>query len=64
MDRQAQQFNEALQLKQQQISEVSDAINNLKVLREASGIDSVVGVGNLENIKEQTEIVDEKLDDQ
>ena len=61
---QQQQITAALDIQKQQQQEINDAINNLKVLREASGIDSIIGVGNLDNIKEQTEVVDKKLDEQ
>jgi len=59
-----QQFEEIVTIQQAQQQQLNDAINNLKVLREASGIDSIIGVGNLKNIEEQTEIVGEKIDEQ
>lgn len=59
-----QQFDEIVTIQQAQQQQLNDAINNLKVLREASGIDSIIGVGNLKNIEEQTEVVGDKIDEQ
>jgi len=54
---------EAKQQFDMQQQQLNDAIANLKTLREASGIDTVIGVGNLDNIVEQTEVVGELIDE-
>jgi len=41
--------------------EINDAINNLKVLREAMGVDAIVGPTNTQAYKDQADIV---LDEQ
>lgn len=58
-----QDFEELKTIVEGQQKQLNDAIANLKTLREASGIDTIIGVGNLENIEEQTGIVGDKLDD-
>lgn len=59
-DAQKQQFDAMLKAQQQQQQEINDAINNLKVLREAMGVDAIVGPTNTEAYKEQAEIVLDK----
>lgn len=63
MKEQQQQFNNFLQVQQQQQQEINDAINNLKVLRESMGVDSIVGPTNMEAYKEQAEIVLDKQEE-
>ncbi|WP_372857633.1 portal protein [Pseudoalteromonas sp.] len=60
LHQQQQQIENALKMQQQQQQEISDAINNLKVLREAIGADSIVGDGNTEAYAKQAEIVKSK----
>lgn len=57
-----QLFDQQKDIIDQQQKALNDAVNNLKTLREASGIETIIGVGNLENIEEQTEIVGGKLE--
>ncbi len=49
---------------QQQQDSFSQAVNDLKVLREAMGVDSIVGPTNTEAYIEQSEIVTEKQENQ
>jgi len=62
IDNQAQkdQFNALLSQQQQQQQEINDAINNLKVLREAMGVDAIVGPTNTQAYTEQADIVLDK----
>lgn len=59
IDNQAQkdQFDALFKQQQQQQQEINDAINNLKVLREAMGVDAIVGPTNTEAYKDQADIV-------
>lgn len=57
---QQQQFAEMLELMRAQQQEINDAVNNLKVLREAMGVDAVVGSENTKAYSDQAKIVDEK----
>lgn len=61
---QQQQFTNFLAVQQQQQQEINDAINNLKVLREAMGVDAIVGSTNTEAYKEQAQTVLDKQDAQ
>lgn len=54
------EMKQAFDMQQQQFN---DAVSNLKTLREASGIETIIGVGNLENIVEQTEVVGELIEE-
>lgn len=58
---QQQQFNEMVTIVKGQQEQFSQAITDLKGLREASGIETIVGVGNLENIEAQTQKVNSML---
>ena len=62
-------FNAALQeqkqqadtiQKQQQIQQqaINDAFNNLKVMRDAMGVDTIVGDGSVKTYSDQVQIVD------
>jgi hypothetical protein len=53
-----------LSQQQQQQQEINDAINNLKVLREAMGVDAIVGPTNTEAYKEQADIVLDKQNEE
>jgi hypothetical protein len=66
IDNQAQkdQFAAFLSQQQQQQQEINDAINNLKVLREAMGVDAIVGPTNTEAYKEQADIVLDKQNEE
>lgn len=57
---QQQQFSEMLELMRAQQQEINDAVNNLKVLREAMGVDAVVGPENTKAYSDQARIVDDK----
>jgi hypothetical protein len=48
----------------QQQQQLNDAINNLKVLREAMGVDAIVGPTNTQAYKEQADIVLDKQDEE
>lgn len=57
LDQQKQQFNAFLAQQQQQQKEINDAINNLKVLKEGTGVDAIVGDTNTQAYKNQADIV-------
>jgi len=60
---QQQQIDNGLKIQAAQQQEINDAINNLKVLREAMGVDAIVGPTNTEAYKNQADIVlDEQKD--
>jgi len=59
-----QRFNQMLEMMQQQQDSLSQSINDLKVLREAMGVDAVVSPQGAENYQEQTEIVNDKQENQ
>ena len=48
----------------QKQSEMDSAINNLKVLKDAIGADTIVGPTNTQAYKEQSEIVLDKQDEE
>ena len=58
---QQQQIDNGLKIQAAQQKEINDAINNLKVLREAMGVDAIVGPTNTQAYKDQADIV---LDEQ
>jgi hypothetical protein len=58
---QQQQIDNGLKIQAAQQQEINDAINNLKVLREAMGVDAIVGPTNTQAYKDQADIV---LDEQ
>jgi hypothetical protein len=68
MQAQQQQFDIFLDQQKQQQQEINDAINNLKTLREAMGVDSIVGPGTTGAFINQSrkvidaQDVDDKLD--
>lgn len=60
---QKQQLDAVMQAQQLQQQEINDAINNLKVLREAMGVDAIVGPTNTQAYKNQAdEVIDEQKD--
>ena len=60
---QQQQIDNGLKIQAAQQQEINDAINNLKVLREAMGVDAIVGPTNTQAYKDQADIVlDEQKD--
>ena len=59
-EQQAQQFQTMLDTMKQQQDSFSQAVNDLKVLREAMGIDSIVGPTNTKAYVEQADIVLDK----
>lgn len=61
---QKMQIEATFKAQAQQQQEINDAINNLKVLREAMGVDSIVGPTNTEAYKEQADIVLDKQDEE
>jgi len=63
IDQQSQkdQFDALFKQQQLQQQEINDSINNLKVLREAMGVDAIVGPTNTQAYKDQADIV---LDEQ
>ena len=58
---QKDQFDALFKQQQLQQQEINDSINNLKVLREAMGVDAIVGPTNTQAYKDQADIV---LDEQ
>lgn len=54
---QQQQIDNSLKIQAAQQQEINDAINNLKVLREAMGVDAIVGSTNTQAYKDQADIV-------
>jgi len=56
---QQQQFDIFLKTQAAQQQEINDAINNLKVLREAMGVDAIVGPHNQKAYIDQAKIVDD-----
>ena len=56
---QQQQFDMFLKTQTAQQQEINDAINNLKVLREAMGVDAIVGPHNQKAYIDQAKIVDD-----
>jgi hypothetical protein len=61
MEASKQEFNAMMQTMQLKNQEMNDSINNLKVLREAMGVDSIVGPTNTQAYKDQADAV---LDEQ
>jgi hypothetical protein len=59
-----QQFDAMMQAMAQKQSEMDSAINNLKVLKDAIGADTIVGPTNTEAYKEQADIVLDKQDEE
>jgi hypothetical protein len=59
LEEQAASIDQALKLQQQNQQEINDAINNLKVLRDAMGVDSIVGPSNQSAYINQSMIVNE-----
>lgn len=59
LDEQGQAIEQALAVQKQQQQEINDAINNLKVLREAMGVDAIVGPNNQKAYIDQAQIVDD-----
>jgi hypothetical protein len=62
MQQQKQQFEQMLAIQQQQAQEMNDSITNLKNLREAMGVDAIVGPGNQKAYVDQAQIVQENQD--
>lgn len=58
-----QQFEAMMATMQQQQQELNDAFANLKTMREAMGVDSIVGPGNTEAYIEQAQVVQDKQED-
>lgn len=58
-----QEFKNSLAAQQQQVSELTEAINQLKGIREASGADAIVGPGTVQNFKTQSDIVSDEQDE-
>ena len=56
---QQQQFDTFLKQQQAQQQQINDAINNLKVLREAIGADGIMGPDNTKAYTDQSKIVDD-----
>lgn len=63
MDAQKQEFDAMMQTMQLKNQELNDSINNLKVLREAMGVDSIVGPGNTKAYIDQAQIVQSEQTD-
>jgi hypothetical protein len=63
MDQQNQQFNQQLSIMKQQMDEMTAAVNNMKTIREAAGVDTIVGPGVVDNFKTQSDIVSDEQDD-
>lgn len=61
---QSQQFDSMMKMMAQKQSEMDSAINNLKVLKDAIGADTIVGPTNTQAYKEQSEIVLDKQDEE
>jgi hypothetical protein len=61
MEASKQEFNAMMQTMQLKNQELNDSINNLKVLREAMGVDSIVGPTNTQAYKDQADAI---LDEQ
>ena len=59
-----QQFEAMMQAMAQKQSEMDSAINNLKVLKDAIGADTIIGDTNTEAYKEQADIVLDKQDEE
>lgn len=57
---QKQEFDAMMQAMKQQQQEINDAFTNLKVMREAIGVDAIVGPTNTEAYKEQADTVLDK----
>jgi len=60
MEQQKNQIDATFKAQAAQQQEINDAINNLKVLREAMGVDAIVGPTNTQAYKEQADIVLDK----
>ena len=57
MEQQKQEMLAMMEVSKQQQQQLNDAVNNLKVLREAMGVDAVVGEGNMKAYAKQADIV-------
>lgn len=57
---QKQEFDAMMAMMKQQQQEINDAFNNLKVMREAMGVDAIVGEGNTKVYADQVEKIDDK----
>ncbi len=60
LDQQKLQIESTFKAQAAQQQEINDAINNLKVLREAMGVDAIVGPHNQKAYIDQAKIVDDK----
>ena len=63
-DNQKMQIEATFKAQAAQQQEINDAINNLKVMREAMGVDAIVGPTNTQAYKEQADIVLESQEGQ
>ncbi|MCP4321453.1 MAG: hypothetical protein GY787_06315 [Alteromonadales bacterium] len=61
---QEQQFNSMMKMMEQKQTEMDSAINNLKVLKDAIGADTIIGDTNTQVYKEQADIVLDKQDEE
>lgn len=60
---QKQSFDQQLAIMKQQMDEMTAAVNNMKTIREASGVDAIMGPGIIDNFKTQSDIVSDEQDD-
>jgi hypothetical protein len=64
MNERQNQFNNMMKAMEQKQSEMDSAINNLKILKDAIGVDTIIGDTNTEAYKEQADIVLDKQDEE
>jgi len=62
-DNQAQQFDQEIKAQQLQITSLTEAINQMKGIKEASGADAIIGPGIVDNFKTQSDIVSDEQDE-
>ncbi len=60
---QNQQFQQQLALMKQRMDEMSAAVKDMKTIREAAGVDVIMGPGIVDNFKTQSDIVSEEQKD-
>ena len=58
-----QDFDAMIQMMKQKQDELNAAFNNLKTMREAMGVDSVVGPDNVKVYAEQVDEIDERQEE-
>ena len=63
MAQQNQQFQNALAAQAQEVKNLTELVNQMKGIREASGVDAIMGPGIVNNFKTQSDIVSKEQND-